>query len=383
MNKKKIAQKAASGAGKAALWLGGKSLKGLKKGAATAYAHRKEIGHFSLGACLAAGSGIQSVAGTAHDSLSLLLYKNKTNEELKEKINRQAREYQALIKKNRADHSFMDSIAVGGDLLADIVAGRAEVNPEIVSAYEAANPVQASEMTFTDAVRSYNDSQLPAFISRVKGKLFEMQYVDYLNNGVLPAGYTAELAGSATQPGWDIAVRGPDGDIAEVIQAKATDSVAYVREALEKYPDIDVVTTEEVYSGLVMNGTDMVTDSGVTDAALTEQVTGAVDSADISMDWTPPLISLALIAFTTYSKKDMEGYQKARILGERYGKSYVACLVGGGVSVLTQTWWLGLLAGVGSRYLAGRGKRQRLLYKRLKQMYKNNAELIDKMRESI
>ena len=52
------------------------------------------------------------------------------------------------------------------------------------------------------------------------------------------SGHKAE---SATQPGWDIAIKGSNGKIASVLQAKATESVSYVQDALEKYPSIDVV----------------------------------------------------------------------------------------------------------------------------------------------
>ncbi len=36
------------------------------------------------------------------------------------------------------------------------------------------------------------------------------------------------------------------------MQAKVTDSGSYVQSAIERYPSIDVVTTEEVYSHLVV-----------------------------------------------------------------------------------------------------------------------------------
>ena len=52
--------------------------------------------------------------------------------------------------------------------------------------------------------------ELVGFVSGVKGKLFELQYVDYLNDGHLPDGFRAELAGNPTNPGWDIAIIGQD-----------------------------------------------------------------------------------------------------------------------------------------------------------------------------
>ncbi len=239
-------------------------------------------------------------------------------------------------------------------------------------------------MSFEQVARSLGDSQISGFVSRVKGKLFEMRYLDYLNDGNLPDGYHAVLAHSATQPGWDIAVNGPDGHFASLLQLKATDSVEYVKHALERYPDIDVITTDEVYSQLVMNGAaDHVASSGITDADLTHHVSDALDGSQLHMHWTPPVISLALIAFTAYTLKDADEYENARDFGSRAGKSYLTYLIGGGVAVITQTWWLGLLAGIGSRYLAGRGRRQREVYQELVNVINVNERVLQQYRKAI
>lgn len=307
---------------------------------------------------------------------SLRVFSREKIEGVKERIEEQGRQYRALVDERKQGCRVVDSLGVGGDLLSDILAvGGASV--EVQAAYAAAYPDLAERMSFESVVRSLDDSQIAGVVAAVKGKLFEMKYVEYLNDDNLPEGYYAELASSATQPGWDIAIHGPDGAIASVLQMKATDSVEYVRHALERYPDIDVVTTDEVYSQLVMNGAaDHVAGSGMADADLTQIVMDSVNGAEIHMDWTPPVISLALIAFTAYTLKDVTAYEKAHSFGERAGKSYLTYLIGSSVAVATQTWWLGLLAGIGSRYLAGKGQTQREVYQELVRIAATNDHVL-------
>ncbi len=94
-----------------------------------------------------------------------------------------------------------------------------------------------------DAVKHLapNPHELAGLISGIKGKLFEIDYIDWLNHGHLPDGWTAELAHSANNPAWDIAIHDGHGHVAELLQVKATESLAYVREAIAAHPEIDVV----------------------------------------------------------------------------------------------------------------------------------------------
>lgn len=85
--------------------------------------------------------------------------------------------------------------------------------------------------------------QLQGLIAGIKGKLFEIRYVDYLNDRHLPDGFHAELAHSANNQKWDISIFGDDGTMHNAIQLKATESVSYVHHALERCPNIDVVIT--------------------------------------------------------------------------------------------------------------------------------------------
>lgn len=208
-----------------------------------------------------------------------------------------------------------------------------------------------------------------------------MQYVNYLNKGHLPIGYTAVLANKATQPGWDFQIKGPDGQVIQQIQLKATDSVDYVKHALERYPGIDVVSTSEVHSHLVMQGFGRhVADGHITDAALTAVVTDATDHVGVHMHFAPSIIAMALIAYSSYSQEDLTQYQKGHQFGERAAKTYLAFLIGGSMAVATQTWWVGLIASVGSRILMGQGRKKREQRDTLKDTIKTNEKVLKRLR---
>lgn len=383
IDKNKLLKNISSAITKATFWTVKQTAKGTANAAKYAYDHRDEI---RKGVSLAANAVESSVKGAksfAYDTASLKIFSKEKIETIKQRIEEQGREYRALVDDRTQGRRVVDSLAVGGDLLSDIYLGSV-ASADVHAAYAAAYPDLAQKMSFETVVRSLDDGQMTGFISGVKGKLFEIEYMDYLNNGNLPSGYYAELAHSATQPGWDIAVHGPDGHVASLLQMKATDSVEYVKHALERYPDIDVVTTDEVYSQLVMHGAaEHVAGSGIADADLTQHVYDAVDSSHIQMHWTPPIISLALIAFTAYTLKDVTEYEKARNFGDRAGKSYLAYLIGGGIASITQVWWLGLLAGIGSRYISSSGKKRRELYEHLERVVAINESVLGKMKAGV
>lgn len=381
MNTKLLAYNTLKASCKATAWLVRQGIKATAVSGKFVYDHREQIYEGTKLAGTAGKTAAVSFGQRVYDTASLKIFSSDKIESLKTRLIEQGEEYRKLTSRTFSNHRMVDSIVVGGDLLSDILNHGASA--DVKAAFAAAYPQESQHISFEEAVRALPDEHLNGLISGVKGKLFEMQYLDYLNGGNLPEGYEAVLATSATQPGWDIAIHGPDGHIADVLQMKATDSVSYIHHALERYPDIDVVTTDEVYSQLIMNGAaDHVTASGIDNADVTQLVSDAVDQSAIHMHWTPPLISLALIAFTTYSLKDADNYEKAIHFGDRSGRSYLAYLIGGGVATLTQTWWLGLLAGIASRYLAGRGKAQRDTYMQLNKLIAANETMLKKLRST-
>ena len=93
---------------------------------------------------------------------------------------------------------------------------------------------------------------LAGYIGGVKGKYFEVLVEQRLNAGEtlgdlkLAPGQVARLAVSPFQPGWDLEILSRNGRTVEQVQLKATESMSYVKEALEKYPDIRVAVPGEV-----------------------------------------------------------------------------------------------------------------------------------------
>jgi hypothetical protein len=263
-----------------------------------------------------------------------LAYSEQKVERLQDDVENQGARYRELFR----DRRLTDTIFVGGESLATLLAA-SSVAPEIEDAYIAAFPGLAEDMSFLDKASELNEDQLTGFVSAVKGKLFEREYVAYLNDGALPDGYVAKLAEGANQSGWDIAIEAPHEEIVQTLQAKATDSVSYDVDAIAKYPTIDVVTTDEVYSHLVMSGiSEGIASGGFSNAELTEQVELAVEATDLEFHWLPPVFTLAFIAFTSYSDASLTLYEKARSFGDRSGKTYFAYLIGGGIAAITNTW---------------------------------------------
>lgn len=143
---------------------------------------------------------------------------------------------------------------------------------------------------------------LQGAVNTAKGKYFEYLVAQKLNAGeqvgplLLEPGQAAVLAESMNQPGWDLRIVGEDGNTVDYLQLKATDSVGYIKSALERYPDIQILATDDVaHSGLVL-------DSGITDVDLREHVGAAIDVVDNSLAesfWEHfhpllPLVAMAL-----------------------------------------------------------------------------------------
>ena len=291
------------------------------------------------------------------------------------------RRYEAIATGRAKRETLLDALLVGGHTLAAYGQGAA-VSTAVRRAYEMAYPGLAKVHSFGDQVHRLDADQLIGFASGVKGKLFEQKLVQQLNEGHLPDGYRAFLAESATQPGWDIGFHGPDAKVVEVLQAKATDSVSYVREALARYPNIDVITTKEVGAQLAMQGlSEHVTSSDISDAALERVVHSAIEAQTIHMHYMPSLLVLGLIAYMSFKGRGSLAEQ-GRVFGERATKNYVAYLVGGGAAVLTQTWWMAIPAGVGTRVLMGSGARMAKHLQALRELREANDRVLQRMQNA-
>jgi len=228
-----------------------------------------------------------------------------------------------------------------------------DLDPRLMEAIQLTNPTLSDKRFF-----DLRPEELYGAVNAAKGKYFEYLVVDRLNAGeqvgpvLLPNGYRAELADSLSQSGWDMRIVGPDGATADYLQLKATDSAGYIKEALHRYPDIDILATHDAaHTGLVL-------DSGISVNDLRDQVSSAINVMDDSvidqfLDYFNPLFPLVSLAA-------LEGYKvsvgrqsldqfKAAIL--RRGQRIVAAkltgatvyAVGGGLLAIPSAFVGGLL----------------------------------------
>lgn len=205
------------------------------------------------------------------------------------------RAFNRFLKANR--ESLLDITAAAASAHIGVGAGPEDVDPLLLRAIYDTNPSLRETSWF-----SLDEAALQGAVNTAKGKYFEYLVVEKLNQGeqvgplLLQPGQAAVLAESMTQPGWDLRIVDEHGAAVEYLQLKATDSVAYIRSALERYPDIQILATGEVaHSGLVL-------DSGISDEMLRAHVGASVDAADVSLSesfldhFSPvlPLVAMAL-----------------------------------------------------------------------------------------
>ena len=325
-------------------------------------------GGFVLGGASITSEIIDSVALTRNDIDAL-------REELRqygEQVQLESETLQRRIAsaaKGRRRAQMLDLLVVGGVSLAYALDHPRKLPPEVEQAFELAYPNLASNESFLDVVNRLTTEQLPGFVSGVKGKLFEVELVEHFNDGGLPEDLHADLAGSATQPGWDIRILDDNGQVVDVLQAKATESVHYIQQALERYPGIDVVSTSEVHAQLLALGlAEGVSNSGITEASLQAAVEQAADGAQIGFsasDLVPSALGLAVISLSLMLDRNMSWTERATELGSRSARAGAASAAAKMAMVATQTWWIGLVAGVGSHWLAAKGKVRREQYQAL------------------
>ncbi len=202
--------------------------------------------------------------------------------------------FRRFLKANR--ESLLDIAVAAASVHVSVGDGPEDLDPSLLKAIHDTNPSITDDRLF-----SLDADALQGAVNTAKGKYFEYLVVEKLNQGqqvgplLLEPGQQALLAESMTQPGWDLRIVDEHGHVVEYLQLKATDSVSYIRSALERYPDIQILATNEVVdSGLVL-------DSGITDQHLRAQVEMGVDALDVSiaetfLDHFHPLLPLAAMA---------------------------------------------------------------------------------------
>ena len=178
--------------------------------------------------------------------------------------------------RRRHDREILDLAAVAADVAVDDILNLSlepEINPQILAAFRLQYPNVS-----LDSLTGATESRLRHLANGVKGKYFELLVAEKLNAGEsvgdirLEPGQVARLGEKANQPGWDLEILNRDGSVAEQIQLKSTESMYYVKQALEKCPDLRVITTQELEGQAA--AMDEVISTDITDAGLENLVGG-------------------------------------------------------------------------------------------------------------
>ncbi|MFC1720043.1 hypothetical protein ACFL00_02765 [Pseudomonadota bacterium] len=133
---------------------------------------------------------------------------------------------------------------------------------------------EASESQLSDDLSQYDPEQLKGVANNAKGIYHEMLFVDNYNN--THEDTYAEMFVATNHPGADIQIKtSHTHEVLAEFQLKATSSNSMVNEHFEKYPDIDVLATEEVAMA-----SKLAESSGISNVEITEHMDLTVD--DIS-----------------------------------------------------------------------------------------------------
>ena len=206
--------------------------------------------------------------------------------------------------RSRDEREILETAAIAADVSLDSVLNlglEPEANPQFREALRLVYP------NGIESLKGLSGEQLTGHLNRAKGKYFEVLVRDRLNAGErlgeleLQTGQKAVLAESQTQPGWDLQILNEDGSLDQPLQLKATSSLAYVKEALEKYPGIRVATTYEVddaADNILGTGISNEQLARITETQMREMGEGAVEDildkgAEAALD-SIPFVSMAL-----------------------------------------------------------------------------------------
>ena len=149
--------------------------------------------------------------------------------------------------RRRNEREILGLAAVASDIALDDLTSlglEPDANPQLQEAFKLAN-----RSVVPDSLVGLSENSINGYVANTKGKYFEVLVRDRLNDQRvlgelrLEPGQKAVLAESRNQPGWDLEIIDRQGETVEQIQLKATESMSYVRDALEKYPDFRVAGT--------------------------------------------------------------------------------------------------------------------------------------------
>ena len=294
---------------------------------------------------------------------------------LVKKLDKNCISYSNERRKFKSDYPWSDYYVISGLTIPGMIK-KGFVDPDVALAYQYQFPEKANSMTFTDAWLDLDTSEEKlGFVSAVKGKLFEIKYLNEHISKTLEPGYTAKLAESPTQKAFDIEIYNPYGQIDQQLQLKASQSASYVKEALNKYPEIDVVTLEDLEGQMLLTDfPDRIVTSSISDESLLSAIGDATGS---NLNYLP-ILGFVYLIFSSYTKKEASKFEKTVTIGRRasdYGFNlWILATTGGVIGIpLVAIKHFFLRRGEHKTetiaYLKKQLKRQKRTHKRIKQLF--------------
>ena len=270
-----------------------------------------------------------------------------------------------LLNRPIGPEDFVDAAIIGGFSLSDILEGKVaewQIPSNVLEAFHAQYPQYGA--SFVEAVNRFDGhpEQLMGLVNGIKGKLFENDYADWLNHGHLPAGFVAELAQGANNPGWDISIHDSHGHVSELLQLKATESLSYVRAAIDAHPEIDVVVPHDLYTKVVdADLLSHLTDGHESLVHLNDHVSDAVGHAESAgaAEHFPvigPALVISMVAaanWKQYRSGKLSREEALRNIAERGSLSILASASGWALGALAHEPTLGLPTAVTVRLVGG------------------------------
>ena len=240
---------------------------------------------------------------------------NKKKQKLIKKLNKQNIQFNMKRMKFKSNHEFADAFIISGLTASQMLVNG--IPGDVQEAFEKAYPNLAAENSFIDTWSSYDDYEARlGFVNGIKGKLFEIKYVEHLNENLEP-GYMAAMSDNPINQGWDIKITGPNNEVENLLQLKATTTASHVKEAINNYPEIDVVTLSDLQGQLSsINSITSVTASNISNEDLMLQIGEATGNQAFFFP-TAPLLALGYLIFDSYKESDLTKFKKHQQFSKR------------------------------------------------------------------
>lgn len=183
------------------------------------------------------------------------------------------------------------------------------VDDEIMAGFASQYPDLAEKQSLyqnlVEKGADVNSESIEGFISGIKGKVYEMELVNRLNEQY--DGYAFSISESATQPIWDIKGINADGEEILVQAKMGAENYAYeVQDRMLENPDVLFATSTEIQNKILENHPELASqfvDVDISNAEFTTQITEnaeqlianhGVDFFDSSAESIPVIAEIVL-----------------------------------------------------------------------------------------